>query len=353
MEQNQFIAGFDEPILLTGAAGFIGLKVLASLLNRGFRNVRCFVRPSGNVAKLEAIARQYPEARVEIFTGNLLSREDCNVAANGAAVVYHLAAGRAEKSFPDAFINSVVTTRNLLEASVAYRGLRRFVNVSSMTVYTNRQKKHGRLLDENCPVESNPTLRGDAYCFAKVKQEQIVADYGKNHGLPYVIVRPGYVYGPGREGMTGRVGVSTFGFFVHLGGSNRIPFSYVDNCAEAITLAGLTPGIDGEAFNVVDDDLPTSRKFLRGYKRNVRRFPSVYVPPFASYVLCWMWERYSDWSQGQLPPAFNRSKWHSTWKKTRYSNAKLKKLLGWQPATSTSEGFRRYFEACRAGGRHA
>ena len=58
-----------------------------------------------------------------------------------------------------------------------------------------------------------------------------------------------------------------FGIFLHLGGSNPIPFTYVDNCADAIVLAGLTPGVDGEVFNVVDDNLPTSRQFLRLYKQ--------------------------------------------------------------------------------------
>ena len=114
---------------------------------------------------------------------------------------------------------------------------RRFVLVSSFTVYTNRQKS--RRLDESCPVEEHPELRGDAYCFAKVKQEQIVAEYGKNFGIPYVVVRPGSVYGPGKRQITGRVGLGTFGIFLHLGGSNTIPFTHVDNCAEAIVLAGL------------------------------------------------------------------------------------------------------------------
>ena len=82
--------------------------------------------------------------------------------------------------------------------------------------------------------------------------------------------RPGAVYGPGKAGITGRVGVGTFGIFLHLGAGNPIPLSYVDNCAEAIVLAGLVKGLDGEVFNVVDDDLPSSRRFLRLYKEQVK-----------------------------------------------------------------------------------
>jgi nucleoside-diphosphate-sugar epimerase len=146
------------------------------------------------------------------------------------------------------------------------------------------------------------------------------------------------------------VGIDTFGVFLHLGGSNTIPFTYVDNCADAIALAGLKPGVDREVFNVVDDDLPSSRQFLRMYKQNVRRFKSFYVPHFISYALCYTWERYSAWSEGQLPPAFNRRRWHSVWKKTCYSNDKLKSRLGWTPKVPTADGLERYFEACRRHG---
>jgi nucleoside-diphosphate-sugar epimerase len=348
---DNFIIGRDDLILVTGATGFIGARVVERLLDRGFRNLRCFARPSGQLARIEALCENWRDgARVEVVKGNLVSGEDCAAATKNAAVILHLAAGRGEKSFPDAFMNSVVTTRNLLEASLRHQCLRRFVNVSSFSVYTNRQKPQGRLLDESCPAEEHPELRGDAYSFAKVKQDDIVREYGKKFGIPYVIVRPGYVYGPGKKAITGRVGIGTFGVFLHLGGSNRIPFTYIDNCAEAIVLAGLKRGVEGEVFNVVDDDLPTSRQFLRQYKRNVRRFKSIYLPHAVSYALCYLWERYSTRSQGQLPPTFNRREWHATWKKTRYSNEKIKMRLGWTPQVPTTEGLKRYFEACRAGG---
>jgi nucleoside-diphosphate-sugar epimerase len=207
-------------------------------------------------------------------------------------------------------------------------------------------------LDESCPLEEHPELRGDAYTFAKVRQEQLVTEYGKDAGLPYVLVRPGSVYGA-KGDITGRVGISAFGPFLHLGGSNTIPFTYVDNCAEAIVLAGLVQGVDGEAFNVVDDDLPTSRKFLRLYKKSARNFKSIYVPHLMSYALCYLWEKYSKRSEGQLPLAFNRRRWHSEWKKTRYSNEKLKTRLGWRPKVSTAEGLRRYIEACTRDRRYA
>jgi nucleoside-diphosphate-sugar epimerase len=348
---DSFIIAPDDRILVTGAAGFIGSRVVESLLDRGFRNLVCFARPSSDLARIEAsIKNRPPGTRIEVLKGNLLSREDCEAASKDVAVIYHLAAGTGGKSFPDAFLNSVVTTRNLLEAGLQYARLQRFVLVSTFAVYTNRQKS--RRLDESSPVEAHPELSGNAYCFAKVKQEQIVAEYSKKFAIPYVIVRPGSVYGPGHPDITGRVGIRAFGPFLHLGGSNKIPLTYVDNCAEAIVLAGLVKGVDGEAFNVVDDDLPSSRRFLRQYKKDVRRFKSVYVPHVASLGLCYLWEKYSQWSKGQLPPDFNRRRWYSEWKKTRYSNEKLKARLGWTPRVPTAEGLRLYFQSCCKGERY-
>ena len=327
---------------------------MEALVDRGFRNIVCFARPSSDVARIDDVIKSRPpRVRIEVFKGNLLVRQDCEIATQDAAVILHLAAGTGQKSYPDAFMNSVVATRNLLEASLTHASLRRFVLVSSFTVYSNRQNPRRRILDETCPLEPHPEINGDAYCFAKVRQEQLVADFGKKFGIPYVVVRPGSVYGGGKGEITSRVGLGTFGLFLHMGGSNTIPFTYVDNCAEAIVLAGLVQGVDGEALNVVDDDLPSSRQFLRQYKKSVRCFRSLYIPHAISHALCYLWEKYSQWSQGQLPPAFSIRRWHVEWKKTRYSNAKLKAKLGWTPKVSTADGLRRYFQSFGQGERNA
>jgi nucleoside-diphosphate-sugar epimerase len=348
-EHDTFIIGPADLVLVTGATGLIGPRLVQALVNRGFRNIRCFVRPSSETAALTAFSSVRRDGtRVEVFSGNLLSPADCVAATRDAAVIFHLATSRDGKSFPDAFMNSVVTTRNLLEGSLQHRCLRRFVNVSSLAVYSNTDKRGGRVLDETCPIEKHPERRGDAYCFAKVKQDEIVVEYGNRFGIPHVIVRPGYVYGPGKTAISSRVGIGTFGLFLHLGGSNTIPFTYVDNCADGIALAGIRRGVDGAVFNLVDDDLPSSRTFLRLYKKHVRRFASLYVPHPVSYALCYLWERYSSWSEGQLPPVFNRRCWHAYWKGTRYSNDRLKAQVGWTQRVPTAEGFARYFDACRS-----
>jgi nucleoside-diphosphate-sugar epimerase len=346
MDHHDFIIKPDDLILVTGAAGFIGHRLVRQLLEYGFWNLRCLMRTSRNPENIESLRLLGDGARLEFMHGNLLNREDCAAACKDVSVVFHLAAGRGEKSYPDAFLNSVVTTRNLLSASAQSASLVRFVNVSSFAVYSNRNKKNGRLLDESCPIQEHSELRGEAYCFAKVKQDEIVREYGERFGVPCVTVRPGVVYGPGNEAISGRVGTATFGVFLHLGGGNKIPLTYVDNCADAIALAGIKKGVDGEVFNVVDDDLPSSRRFLRLYKQQVKQFRSIYIPHAVSYMLCHWWERYSSWSEGQLPPVFNRARWYANWKKTIYTNRKAKELLGWNPKVSTVVGLERHFSAC-------
>jgi nucleoside-diphosphate-sugar epimerase len=342
MIEKEFIVGTDELILITGANSFIGLKVVETLLSYGFKNLRCFVRSANGLTSLRQSHAAFCDARMQIVQGNLLSREDCDKISEGVSVIYHLAAG-TEKTFPGCVLNSVVTTRNLLDATLHHKKFKRFLNVSSFAVYSNLAIARGRLLDESCELDSKPELRYEAYSYGKTKQEELVREYGKKYNIPYVTVRPGAVYGPGKSQITARVGIDTFGFFIHLGGANRIPLTYVDNCAEAILLAGLVKGVEGEAFNIVDDDCPTSRAFLNMYKKNVEKFASVYIPYPVFYFLCYLWESYAKWSKGQLPPVFNRRRCATYWKGNLYSNEKLKTLLGWNPKVAYDEALKRYF----------
>lgn len=348
MSENAQIIEFGDPILVTGATGFIGLRVVEQLAAMGFREIRCFCRPSSDLSKLRKIAETHKgSARIEFVEGNLLSKADCRKASAGARLIYHLAVGGGGKSFADLFMNCVLTTRNLLDACVENKCVKRFVNISSFSVYSNLDTSTTGALDESSAMDHPFDARCEAYCYAKAKQDQIVIRYGEKPGIPFVILRPGVVYGPGKKGLLGRIGLGTFGIFLHLGGLNRIPVTYIDNCADAIVLGGLRPGVEGQIFNIVDDDLPRSWEVLRRYKREVERFRSIYLPAPVSYALFFLWEKYSIWSKGQLPPTFNRRAWHAYWKGNRYTNAKLKRLLHWEPRVPTAEGLRRYFESCR------
>ncbi len=337
-----YIASPGDRILVTGSNGFIGAKVVEILLEYGFSKLHCFVRPSSQLGRLEKALDQFDAGEnVELIIGDLLSRDDCEKATEGVSIIYHLAAG-FDKSFAGAFMNSALATRNLLDAFLKFGKPKRFVNISSFAVYSNLRLKRGALLDETCPLEEEPQERFDAYGFGKLKQEELVREYGRNNGLPHVIVRPGAVFGAGKRELSGRIGVDTFGIFIHLGRNNILPLTFVDNCAEAIVLAGLKPGVDGETFNVVDNELLTSRQFLEAYRKAAKGFRSISIPYPLAYGICLLWEKYSKWSKGQLPPAFNRRRCAAEWKGNRYSNRNLHEKLGWEPRVPMAQAMASY-----------
>ena len=85
---NEYIVSPTDCILVTGSNGFIGSRVVEILLESGFTNLRCFVRPSSHLDRLETVLLRFPNAKsVERVTGDLLSREDCRTAASGVSVI--------------------------------------------------------------------------------------------------------------------------------------------------------------------------------------------------------------------------------------------------------------------------
>src|SRR6516225_4066879 len=171
---STFIAAPTDRFLVTGSNGFIGAKVVEILLEYGFTNLRCFVRPSSRLARLQEVLSRFSGCKaVELISGDLLSRNDCRKAAEGVSTIYHLAAG-FDKSFAGAFMNSALTTRNLMDAFLELGKSKRFVSVSSFAVYSNLTLDRGDQLDETCPVEDAPQERFDAYGFGKLKQEELV-----------------------------------------------------------------------------------------------------------------------------------------------------------------------------------
>src|SRR5205085_3047989 len=220
------IASPKDCILVTGSNGFTGSKVVEKLLEYGFTNVRCLVRPSSKLDRLKRLLGEvHARQNVEFVIGDLLSPDDCRKATEGVSIIYHLAAGM-EKSFAGAFMNSALGTRNLMDAFLQFGKPKRFVNISSFAVYSNFGLRRGAVLDENCPLEDAPQERFDAYGFGKLKQEELVKEYGEKYRLPYVILRPGYVFGPGKTELNGRVGINTFGFFIQVDGSYLLPLTF-------------------------------------------------------------------------------------------------------------------------------
>ena len=114
---SKSIAVSEERLLITGSNGFIGAKVVEHLLEYGFTNLRCFVRPSSKLENLKKVLDQHSDAKtVDIgLRGSAFPRRLSKRLSQDVSVIIHLAAG-FDKSFAGAFMNSALTTRNLMDA---------------------------------------------------------------------------------------------------------------------------------------------------------------------------------------------------------------------------------------------
>lgn len=331
--------------LVTGAGGFLGTYVIKRLLAHGHNDIRCMLRDSGKATRLREAVQDFPKANLEFFSGNLCSRADCAKAVENVSQVIHLAAGM-KGTAADLFLNSVVASNNLLESLAARTNVpiekTRVVLVSSFSVYGVADLPRLALVDEETPMETHPELR-DLYSYSKWRQEILFRDWEKTAHFELVVLRPGVIYGPGGGHLSTRVGLQIGPVYLHLGGANLLPLSYVENCAEAIAVAVEHPAAAGQVYNVHDDELVTASAFLKQYKKKVKRLRSIRVPYFASLLLARLLEGYRRRSLGQLPPIFTRYKVAAMWKGNRFTNAKLHSI-GWIPLVTTPEGIKRTFE---------
>ena len=324
-------------VLLTGGTGFLGRRVVKSLREDGVQ-VRCLVRPSSDVRSLQNFVGQDLWGGVEIVPGELSNIDSCRRLIGESDTVCHVAASLSGGTAV-MFLNTVIPTRSLLTAA-AQVGVRRFVQISSLGVYGAAGLSTGAQLDERTPLDSHPELR-DPYTYSKIVQEQIGWETHERANLPLTVIRPGVIYGPGRGVMSNRVGLKIGPLLIKMGGSQTLPYTYVDNCASAVKQACLAEGVDGEAFNILDDGLPTGSQLLRKLRRAGQGVRSLWVPRPMIGPLSSVYEWYSSWSQGQLPGVITRYRSDSMWKKLKYTNEKAKAQLGWRPLVTFDEAFAR------------
>lgn len=322
---------------VTGGTGFLGRRLVRALREDGLP-VRCLVRGTSDLSTLRDFVGPELWAGVDVVQGDLSDAESLKRLMAGCDTVYHAAAALAG-STAVMFMNTVVPTRRVIDAAIA-NDVRRFVLVSSLGVYGVSGMRTGSTLDEKTPIDPEPERR-DPYTYSKVAQEQVAWNAYFERQLPLVVIRPGVIFGEGRDVLSSRVGLKIGPLLLRMGGSQVMPYTYVENCAAAIRAAGVAKGIDGEVFNVLDDNLPTGTQLLRMYRQSGRRVRSLWLPRAVIGPVSSLYEWYSRWSQGQLPAVITRYKSDSIWKGVRYTNLKAKTRLEWNPAVNFSEAFRR------------
>jgi 2-alkyl-3-oxoalkanoate reductase len=236
--------------LITGATGFVGGHIAEACAARGDK-VRTIARPGSDTTLLEPIG-------AEIIRGDLLDAEAVQKAVDGADVVVHCAAKVGDQGPVDEYrAVNVEGLRALLEACKG-KPLRRFVHMSSLGVY---EARHHYGTDESEPL---PASHMDGYTQTKVEADRLAFEYQQKHGMPVVVLRPGFVYGPrDRTVLPKLIKRMTNGKIHYLGGDRRaLNTIYIGNLIEAVFLAVEKPEAIGKAYNLTDGEAVSKRRFF-------------------------------------------------------------------------------------------
>ncbi len=323
-------------VLVTGANGFLGRQVVAQLLGKGHA-VRALVRPATRLT-----GREWP-GEVDVFRGDLRVARDLPAAFEGVDVLVHLAAavsGGEEAQFAA----GVVGTEKLL-AAMAESETKRLVLAGSFSVYD--WKAANGTLDESSPLLEAPGLyERDGYAVAKVWQERVVRKAAEQHGWMLTVLRPGFIWGRGNEYLA-CLGQKFGKAHVVFGPNGRIPLTHVENCASAFALAAESPKAAGETFNVIDGDEVRIGQYLRDHLRHSgQRGVRVPIPYFVAITGVRLSEATSKFffkGKGKLPGLLVPCRFEARFKPLRFSNLKLREVLGWEPKLSYEEALTRTY----------
>lgn len=320
-------------ILITGASGFLGARLVHRLIASGEGPLRLLVREGSRSDALDAACTMASPGQVERFTGSLDSVEDAALALQGVDMVYHLAAAK-RGSAAEVFHGTLEISRNLLDAAIRRPQPPRVLLVSSFSVYATADLPAGTRIDEATALEARPSLR-DVYAHAKVEQERIFREYHLRHRLPLAVVRPGVIYGPGHAQPSNRVGIGPHaGVFMLLGGRNALPLTHVDNCAEAMRCAAAGAAFDGDTYNAVDEGNVDCLRYLQEYRTHRGAFLIVPVP---RALLMWASSANRTLhrlSRRRIPEWFSPYRSRATWTAFEYSASALRGLGYTQPIPS-------------------
>ena len=245
----------NDLILVTGASGFIGGRLVEMLAERGLR-VRAAI---SNASKLSRIS----QLDVERVRADLTDHAALSHAVAGCSVIFHVAyrfggSARQQKINLDA-------TRALAEAFLKQGG-RRFVHVSSMSAYGD---PHDGELTEETP--QRPTR--EPYSATKQNIERLLLDLHQTRGLPVTILQPAIVYGPYGSIWTTPLLEQVRAMRVVLpnGGHGICNAVYVDDVVSALMLAADCDAAVGESFLVSGASSITWREFYGAYEKMLGR----------------------------------------------------------------------------------
>lgn len=319
-------------VFVTGAAGFLGSAVARAAAAAG-HEVAGLHRPSSRLA----CAGDTPG--VEAVAGDLRQPGAWRTALADAEAVIHCAAA-ASGDLATQLAGTVLATENLLAALPG--GLKRFVHVSSFSVYDFGAPSWFDKLDERTMSERDPARR-DAYTQTKLLQEEMIRAHCREHGIPLVVVRPGAIYGPGKDWDFGRA-MKLGKLDLIFAPLARMRLVHVDDCARAL-VAALDAPVEGElVVNVVGEDQPTHWGFHRRAKRAGAPVGMAIPVPYAFVRAlggaAWLASRLFFGGKARLPEMLDLPRQQARWRNLRYPAKQAQARLGWTEATRLGDGIK-------------
>lgn len=324
-------------LFITGASGFVGQYVVAEALRKGHQ-VHAVVRPSTDVTKLTWA--NHPN--VNLVRIDLRCKAGIATALQNIDAVIHLAAAK-DGDFYTRFAGTVIATENLLDAMLE-ANIQRLVNISTFCVYDYLRIPKGSIFNEDSAIECDP-LEREEYTQTKLLQEELVHEFQQNHPLQLTTIRPGLIYGRDNTWSTLLGGKLMGDLWLRIGGYATMPLAYIENCADAIICAAERDEAIGQIINIVDDNLPNQRTYVKKLQQYNLPIPKT-IPINWTLMrsIAWMFWKYNQVvlkGQARLPGIFNPIILDARFKHFRFSNARAKQVLNWTPKYSLDQSLER------------
>lgn len=323
--------------LVTGATGFLGRRLLETLVAQGWQ-VRALHRDPRAGSGLAALG-------AEPAPGDLGDPASLLRAAAGVEVVFHAAALFTMWAPPEAFrLANVEGTRHLL-AAAREAGVRRLVQVGAAGVVMG-ERRPMRDVTEDAPL-TYPSWA--PYIASKAQAQRLVLEADDPGGMRTALVVPPLIWGAGMPMLDGVAADVAAGRFAWPGGGRaRISTAHVDNVAHAAILAAeRDPG--GRAYFVTDGEDRSLREVMttllatRGVEPGRRSVPlSVAWPMAAALEGAWRALRLRG------APPLTRQMLRMVGEDFTLDDARARQELGYRPLVTWQEGVAAMREATAA-----
>lgn len=310
--------------LVTGATGFTGSALTRKLAAAGVA-VRAIARPSSDTRPFEGLG-------IDWIRGDVFDPAVVQAAMRDVHFVFHLAAAyREAKAGPEANrLVHVESTRLLASAARSVPGFRRFVHVSTVGV-------HGHI--EHPPAnEEAPFHPGDIYQETKAEAELWLREFGSTTALPFTVIRPAAIYGPGDRRLLKVFRMALWPVFPILGsGRSLYHLVHVDDLTDAMLVAAVHPAAVGEAFICGSNEPASIEKIGRAVAATFGRpLRIVRIPAGPFFLLADACEAVCR-PLGLEPPIYRRRVAFYT-KDRAFDVSKLRERLGFACAHSNESG---------------